>query len=144
MVPMLKTSGFPLFCSLRSQKKSERQKQMQNFKSKRRQDKIEPDEVRTYKLRVMLNSAELAFLDSVRGRHSRAETMRFLLNNERPPQVPELNAGAWVELSKSAANLNQIALKLNTGEFPEIAEIREMLSQLRASLLGADLSRVEE
>lgn len=89
----------------------------------------------------MLNAQELAFLDSVRGRHSRAEAVRFLLNEERPPQVPELNQGAWIELAKPAANLNQIALKLNVGELPEIAEIREQLSAFRAALIGAEISR---
>ena len=117
---------------------------MQNFKSKRKQDGIEPSEIRNYKLRVMLNAHELEFLDAVRGRHSRAETIRFLLNEERPVTVPELNQGAWIELATASANLNQIARKLNGGESLEIEEIREQLSIFRAALLGADLKRGEE
>lgn len=112
---------------------------MKGYKSKRKQDQIEPDEVRTYKLRVMLNSQEVAFLDSVRGKHSRAETVRFLLNDFTPKTIPELNTSAWVELSKASANLNQIAHKLNVGESLGIEEIRERLEGFRAALLGAAL-----
>lgn len=117
---------------------------MQNFTSKRKQDKIEPDEVRDYTLKVPLNRRERSYLDSVRGRHSKAEAMRFLLNEERPPQVPELNQGAWVALASASANLNQIARRLNSGDAVQAEEIRELLSQFRAALLGAESSRGAE
>lgn len=112
---------------------------MQNFKSKRKQDKINPELRRDYKLRVMLNLEELAFLDSVRGRHSRAQTIRFLLSDDKPVMVPQLNQGAWIELATSAANLNQISKKLNSGESLDIKEIKRELDAFRASLLGAKL-----
>ena len=117
---------------------------MKNFKTKRMQDHIQPREVRTTQVKVMLNDEESEFLDTVRGRFSRAETFRFLLQDSPPKSVPELNAGAWVELATASANLNQIAKKLNGGESLEIDEIREQLSQFRAALLGAEISRGEE
>ena len=112
---------------------------MQKFKSARKQDHIEPHEVRTYKLRVMLNYEELAFLDSVRGRHSRAQTIRFLLSDDKPIQVPEINKRCCIELAAASANLNQLSKKLNSGESLEIAEIKRELDAFRASLLGAKL-----
>jgi hypothetical protein len=114
---------------------------MNNFKAKQKQDNISASEVRTHQVKVMLNDEEVDFLDSVRGQHSRAETFRFLLQDSPPKSVPELNQGAWVELASSAANLNQISRKINFGENVEIDEIREQLSEFRAALIGAEISR---
>jgi hypothetical protein len=107
--------------------------------SKRKQDKIEPAEVRNYKLRVMLNHEELEFLDTARGRYSRAEATRYFITQTMPSQIPSLNSVAWTELSKSAANLNQIAHNLNNNESLKIEEIRTELEAFRRALIGAQL-----
>lgn len=112
---------------------------MQNFKSKRKQDKINPELRRNYVLKVPLNDEERSFLDGVRGKHSRAETIRFLLRDDKPISVPEINQGCWIELATASANLNQIAKKLNSGESLGIDEIKRELDAFRASLLGARL-----
>lgn len=109
--------------------------------SKRKQDKIEPREVRTYKLRVMLNSEELAFLDLVRGSYSRAVATRYLITQTMPSQVLPIAAEQWQSLSRVSSNLNQISHKLNAGETEMlgIEEIKEVLESLRAALIGAFL-----
>ena len=109
-----------------------------DWQSKRKQDDISQREVRDYKLRVMLNADELSFLDTVRGRRSRAETMRFLLQNSTPPaSIPQLNADAWVELSRASANLNQLARHLNSGGAADAEAIRRELEEFRSALIGA-------
>lgn len=112
---------------------------MQNFKSKRKQDRLEPDDVRDYTLKVPLNRAEREFLDAVRGRYSRAETMRFLLQENPPKSVDPINQGAWIILATAVANINQMSLKLNSGEVPDLDKIKSELSDFRAALLGAKL-----
>lgn len=104
---------------------------------KRKQDNIDEEEFRHHVLKVRLNSEELKILDLIKGRHSRAVAVRFLVMSEIPAKVPALNQQAWRDLSKSASNLNQISHKLNIGELPEIAEIRRELEIFREGLLGA-------
>lgn len=107
-----------------------------SFVSKRKQDNLASHEVRNYKLRVMLNNEELSILDGVRGKHSRAEAMRFLMLNELPAPIPELNASAWSELARASANLNQLAHRANAGETLQIDEVRRELESFRARLIG--------
>lgn len=107
-----------------------------DFMSKRKQDNIGEEELRDHVLKVRLNFLELEILDTIKGRHSRAEAVRFLITSEVPVEVPILNREAWRELSKSAANLNQISHRLNSGELPEIEVIRAELDAFRARLLG--------
>ena len=52
--------------------------------------------------------------------------------------IPEVNRQAWVELSRSASNLNQIAKKLNEGDQADIEQIRKELAAFRAALIGTD------
>lgn len=107
-----------------------------NPKSRRRQDNIEPREVRKHQIQIMVNDAELAIVDSVKGGMRRAEVVRMLIIGNLPAPVPQLNAEAWTILSKSSANLNQIAHRLNAGESLGITEIREKLEAFRAALIG--------
>ena len=51
---------------------------------------------------------------------------------------PEANREAWRESARWAANLSQIAHRLNMGEIVEIEDIRAELSRFRRSLLGED------
>ena len=58
--------------------------------------------------------------------------------------IPEINRQDWGELGRLAGNVNQIATKLNQGgsingsDLTLLAEIRKLLSQVRASLLGLE------
>jgi hypothetical protein len=61
--------------------------------------------------------------------------------NRLPPMIPELNRSAWFELSKAAANLNQIARTLNQGDSVEAGEIRAALDEFRCSLIGMELKK---
>jgi small-conductance mechanosensitive channel len=63
----------------------------------------------------------------------------------QPPLViPQINESQWRELARLAANLNQIAARLNSGEAPDaelpalLQEIRRILAEIRAALIGAE------
>ena len=56
-----------------------------------------------------------------------------------PPTIPTLNREAWLELSRAAANLNQLARHLNEGNEGaqhETGRITSELREFRAALLG--------
>ena len=114
-----------------------------NFKSKRKQDEIEHAKVRNYKLRVMLNLEELELLDIVRGPHSRAEATRFLMENNLPATVPELNVEAWESLARASSNINQIARHLNSGGGINFEEIRVKIEEFRSALIFAADSKTD-
>lgn len=87
---------------------------------------------------VRLNDSELAALDAKRGPYQRGEWFRMAALHRLPPMIPEVNRQAWVELSRSASNLNQIAKKLNEGDQADIEQIRKELAAFRAALIGTD------
>jgi tRNA U34 5-carboxymethylaminomethyl modifying GTPase MnmE/TrmE len=76
---------------------------------------------------------------------SRAKFIRTRSLGDSLPQmavVPELNRQAWVELSRAASNLNQIAHHLNLTELKgkrvvNINEINKALIDFRNKLIGA-------
>lgn len=108
-----------------------------SFFSRRKQDQIEPIERRMRVIKVRLNRVELAELEKVRGKRSRAEAFRFLLLNKMPQPVPTLNLEAWQNLARAAANLNQIAAHLNGGGQPDMPSLRAALDEFRDRLIGA-------
>lgn len=87
---------------------------------------------------VRMNERELAKLDMDRGKTPRGEWLRLAWECALPPApAPELNREAWVELSRAASNLNQLAKRLNEGGEAEAEEILAELARFRASLIGA-------
>lgn len=110
---------------------------MNDFLRHRKQDRIEADEVRRFVVKVRFNPAELAVLDTARGRFSRAEVLRFLLLNKMPPAVPPINRDAWIDLARTSANLNQIAHHLNAGESVDVVQVLAALQSFRDTLIGA-------
>lgn len=93
-------------------------------------------ELRTHCVSVRLSRAELAALDYQRGTRQRGSYLRDCwANRPLPVVIPELNRDAWSALSRSAANLNQIAHSVNLGNEIEIDRIRSELEQFRTSLL---------
>lgn len=99
---------------------------------------ITKDELRSHCVSVRLSPAELAALDTQRGTRQRGAYLRDCWSNRPLPAViPAVNGDAWSALSRSAANLNQIAYSLNSGMAPEISVIAAELSEFRACLLRA-------
>ena len=96
---------------------------------------------RGHTVSVRLNDAELAQLDSQRGtvQMQRGEYLRAAALHRLPPTLPELNREAWAALARTAANLNQIAHRLNAGDALPLTEVREALDALRSDLIGAKL-----
>jgi hypothetical protein len=104
---------------------------------------------RTHIVMARFNSEELNRLDALRDLFamSRAKYMRTRALSETLPQstvVPELNRKAWVELSRSASNLNQIAHHLNIAELEDkkinlinISLISQALNDFRNKLIVA-------
>ena len=96
------------------------------------------NELRGKKVSVHFTTDELKVVDTLRGGRSRGRYIRDAVLKDLPPSVPELNREAWLELSKAAANLNQIAHHLNTGGDPDFAAASAALADFRCRLIGAN------
>lgn len=96
---------------------------------------------RTVRVSVSLTPDEAALLDERRGGIQRGTFFRELFlqspNVLRPP-LPAINVRAYVELARSAANLNQLMKAYNeSGIRTEIQELRELLGAFRLALIDA-------
>jgi len=115
---------------------------MNTDESKRRRrgpSPLDPTEKRRHTISVRLNDIELAMLDSRREgvRMQRGEYLRAAALHRIPPTIPKINREAWVDLARTAANLNQIAYRLNAGDaLPSLADIRVTLEAFRRDLIG--------
>ena len=92
---------------------------------------------------MRLTLDELSLLDSKRGELQRGEWLRCALLDRLPPIIPELNKQAWLQLSRAASNLNQVAAHMNAFQpaarfeiVQNIDEIRKILAGFRNALLG--------
>lgn len=116
-----------------------------NVKKRRRGPEPMPaSEHRKKRLNVFFNDEEYAFIKAQGGSRPSEYVRVMALFGEPTPQpfaVPELNQLAWEELSKTAANLNQIAYRLNTNQAVDFNEVREVFTQFRKSLVKAELKR---
>lgn len=84
-----------------------------------------------------MSDQELQDLDRRRGKVRRGTFLRNLfLGKKEPRQIPEVNRERYIETARWAANLNQIAKKLNIADVIEIEELRRILSEFRRSLIG--------
>lgn len=103
---------------------------------------------RDHQITVRLTQAQYHRLQTAAAGGSVAALVRNQLlgrSSEMTVQVPLLNRNAWIELSRTASNLNQMSYHLNTGARPEMARILPLLRQLqrdleevRAGLIGGD------
>jgi hypothetical protein len=111
-------------------------------RARRGPDPLPEGEAREWTVSVRLNGDELAQLDAQRApvRMKRGEYLRAAALHQLPPTIPPLNADAWVELSRSAANLNQLARRANAGDLVDMRELAACLAAFRAALIGADRS----
>jgi len=114
----------------------------------RRGHALPKEDRRRHAVMMRVNEAELAEIDVRRGDYDRGEFLRmalFGMTQARPRPmtiIPALNQSAWLELSRAASNLNQIARHLNesgiqSGDLPQIIIL---LAQFRAALIGARLA----
>lgn len=100
------------------------------------------DEKRKHSISCRLTDAELATIDARRGKVRRGEWLRIAALSKPPRIVPELNRLAWVDLARSASNLNQLTHAINSGSTPScdlahvIADLRRDLDALRLLLIG--------
>jgi len=87
---------------------------------------------------VRLNDAELARLDALREpvHMQRGEYLRAAALHRLPPSIPAVNRQAWVELARTAANLNQLAHRLNAGETLRSPRCGQPSTELRRRLIG--------
>lgn len=100
-----------------------------------------PDDVkRKHGVTCRLTDAELAHVDRLRGNMTAGEWVRTAALGRPPRIVPELNRQAWLELSRAASNLNQLA---KLGHFTDV-NVTEQLKAFRAALIGADLEADDE
>lgn len=101
---------------------------------------LDAKDKRTHTVSVRLNAAELDQLDQLRAERKlqRGAYMRAAFMQSLPPSVPELNRKAWLELSKSAANLNQIAKALNQGKSVGVGVVLDEVARFRCNLVKAE------
>jgi hypothetical protein len=109
-----------------------------NRKSRRGHPKLDDDDRRQECVSVRLNKPELAILEAKRGNLMKGEFLRMAALDQLPKVVPELNKDAWIELSRAASNLNQVAHKLNLDEYVDADEIRRVFAEFRQKIIGID------
>lgn len=123
---------------------------METAKSKRKKGPtpLAPAIKRSHRITVFVRDDEL---DKLADRAGGPELIPSYLRDAglgksapRRVVVPPLNRKAWADFARTAANLNQIAHRLNLVEkgadlAPEIEEIQMALVNFRCRLLGQDL-----
>ena len=97
---------------------------------------------RWHSVSCRLTDDELALVDARRGKVRRGEWLRLSALGKPPRIVPELNRVAWVDLARSASNLNQIAHAINAGEVPAGGDLASVLDALRADLDALRLAMI--
>lgn len=127
---------------------------MNEFEKKRRHGRrsLPDNEKRSHVYCLGFNDAEFALLmdrlgvSDLDGRSSRSlgrliarHARHAALTRESIP-VPEINRAAWIELSRAAAALNQLARHLNGGGALLIDHLADDLADFRRSLIGARLA----
>ena len=91
---------------------------------------------RTKYLAVRFSEEELSELDRQRGAMQRGPFLRNLFLHRKIPQpIPEVNREAYIETSRWASALNQLARKANADERIEIEELRKALKSFRRGLI---------
>lgn len=96
------------------------------------------NELRTNTISVRLSDVELFELDRRRMKTCRGTFLWISFFHSLPQSVPELNREAWAKLAKAAANLNQIARRINEiGVIEDLSEVKKSLVAFRLALVGA-------
>jgi hypothetical protein len=98
---------------------------------------VPDDKKRKHAVTCRLTDEEQAHVEALRGAISAGEWIRRAALSAPPRIVPQLNREAWAELSRAAANLNQIAKAVNI-DLEELVNVQEHLKAFRLALIGAD------
>lgn len=95
-------------------------------------------------VKVRLTGSEKADLMMRAGRLGMAELLRSSALRHHVSLVPTINRAAWVELARSAANINQLAHHANGGGIlggaavrPILEKISQQIADLRMLLIAA-------
>lgn len=83
-----------------------------------------------------LSSDEASSLDNARGRISRGEFLRMAFQNKIPAKIPKINKLAWLELSRTAGNLNQAMKIYNAKPGGHLDLLDTTLHDFRDALIG--------
>ncbi|WP_281184440.1 plasmid mobilization protein [Trichlorobacter lovleyi] len=96
-----------------------------------------PSEQRTHRIAVYLNTAEFKVVSgfSQLSKTCPAAYLRKAALNTPPIVIPQLNQQVWQQLGHAAANLNQIAKSLNSGDLNYLSETRIALIRFRQALV---------
>lgn len=115
-------------------------------KRRRGRKPLAKSDKREHCISVRVNASEQVQIEAKRGQVPAGEYLRLAGLNALPPAPPSsLNREAWVELSRAASNLNQIAKTLNSGEVSvETAHALDALREFRFALIGAKLGGSDE
>ncbi len=122
-----------------------------SVRRRRGRPRVPDHERRTHLIGVFVNEGELAELrrrGEATGMTDLATYLRRAVLAQRAPRavVPEINRGAWAELARTTANVNQIAAHLNGGgRFDErgTPRLAEALDALRAEVRALRLTLTE-
>lgn len=99
------------------------------------------EEPRTIAVCSRLDSAEAAKLDRLRGKMQRGVYIRMLINGATPQLMPEINMQAYNTLLNISNRLDAIGSRKGVLFDAEIAEIKELISNLRLELLNIKLKK---
>lgn len=100
--------------------------------------KVEPELVRKHCVSVRLDDAELAFLESKRGKLRRGEWLRMAALDNLPQPVPEANLDLSLSLSKLLGALGALMVdsKMDYQKTNILLDIRAETVKLRKALEG--------
>lgn len=107
---------------------------------------LPPDQLRRHSVNSRYSEAEHARLVQLanQARMKLGEFQRVATLNTVPVviRIPELNQSAWVELSRLAANLNQIVRLVHDGKLQgvdavDVSSLSNQVAELRRSLIGS-------
>lgn len=104
--------------------------------------KKELEELRIYQFTVRMNQAEFSFARHYAGltNLSISHWIRKSAFAKRPlkPNLSPISKETYIQLVKLGTNINQIALKLNSGKYTkiyrEIIEVKELLTEVSKKL----------
>lgn len=99
-----------------------------------------PDEIRSKRFSIRLTDTEFEEIKTRAGTENPKQIADYIrkcsLNKKLPNKIPEINRDAWVALSRSASNINQIAKRVNRNEYVSEMEVMGELEGFRLLLIG--------
>ncbi len=92
---------------------------------------------RKHRIAVYLNHSEMKIINgfSELSKVCPAAYLRKTALNSPPTVIPELNQQVWAELSKAAANLNQLSKSINSNDIKYLDDARAALIRFRQALV---------